>query len=539
MLIICYICKIEIVNAMGIFVNPGNKDFYCTLNSFIYVDKTMMIAEVNKLFNSRENFMCVSRPRRFGKSIAVGMLVAYYSKGCDSREMFSNLKIAQDPGFESHLNKCNVIHFDLNKFWTEAKNSTKLFDNVEIAINKELQEEFPDVEIDVDSHLSEVILTIYQRTGQQFIFFMDEYDVLLREKVSAELFELYLDFLRRLFKNNNLRQAFNLAYLTGILPIVRDRIQSKLNEFDEYTIMRPGPLAEFTGITYDETKALCAKYDMDFDECKRWYDGYVVNDFEIFAPKSVVSSMRLREYYSYWGITGSYEVISEYINLDFDGILNDVQQMLAGKSVSVNVLSFMNTITDFHSKHDVFTYLIHLGYLGYLKKEKRCFIPNYEVRIQWELAIERASNFSIVAESIRDSEELLERTLDGDAGFVAEALNKAHKSLCHPLKYNNESAFQVSMVMAYYTARNNYFVVQEFPSGRGFADIALIPFQANMPAVVVELKVNGTSGLALSQIHKQEYDTAFRNYRGDVLFVGVSYDKETGVHECKMERVVR
>jgi len=524
---------------MGIFVNPGNEHFKAMLRNQIYVDKTMMIAELNKRLNSLDNYMCISRPRRFGKSVAAGMLTAYYSKGCDSRDLFKNLNISRDPSYSEHLNKLNVILVDLKNFFRRDSDNSRIMETISVEIIKELKTEFPNVEFSSDKHLSNAILNVYSQTGEKFVFIMDEYDLLVREKVPKSELDSFIVFLESLFKNSTLRPAFNLAYLTGILPIVRDKIQSKMNEFDEYTIINSRILAPYIGITYDECLGLCNDFDMDFDECKRWYDGYVVNKKEIFATKSVVQSMADGEYDSYWSNTGSYEAVSNYIDLNFDGVFDDVKLMLAGHSVDVNVLSYLNTMTDFHCKDDVFTYLIHLGYLGYNKDTKTCFIPNYEVRLQWELAVGKASHFKPIADSIQESQELLERTIEGDSDFVAEALDKAHLSLCHPLKYNNEHAFQVAMVMAYYTARNKYYVVQELPTGKGFADIALIPFEPGCPAIIIELKVDGSAGMALSQIRDQKYDTIFHNYRGEVIFAGVNYNKATKLHQCRIDRLVR
>jgi len=523
---------------MGIFVNPNNKAFEQMLNSQIYIDKTMFIEEVNKKLDSRDNYMCVSRPRRFGKSVNMDMLVAYYSKGCDSGKMFRNLKISQQPTFEEHLNKHNVIKFDMKNFYNRGKDNSMMMDNISRKITQELSYEFPQVSIP-DCDLAEAIMEIYTKTGEQFIVLMDEYDMLVREQVSQKEINLYIGFLEKLFKNTDLRPAFNLAYLTGILPIVRDQIQSKMNEFNEYTIISSGALSEFIGATSGEAEALCKEYNMDFDECRRWYNGYNLNGKEIFATKSIVQSMMNREYNPYWGITGSYESVSNYINLNFDGIYDNVQMMMAGEPVPVNIYSYLNTMTDFANKDDVFTYLIHLGYLGYDTKTRKCYIPNYEVRMQWELAIGRASHFSPIAESIRESEMLLERTIGRDEEYVAEALSKAHNSLVSPLKYNNEHAFQIAMVMAYYTARNEYYIIQELPTGKGYADIALIPMNTGKTAIIIELKVNGTSGMALQQIKNRQYDTILKNYRGEVLRVGINYDRESKKHQCSISATTR
>jgi len=524
---------------MGTYVNPDNELFKNATNSKIYVDKTMMISEINQLVDTVDNYVCVSRPRRFGKSVAAAMLVAYYSKGCKSSDLFGRYRIGNEPGFDEHLNRHNVIYIDLKSFFRRGQDNSSIMQKVADTIIGELSEEFPNVSLSQHSDLAIAISDIYKATKEKFVFIIDEYDLLVREQVDKSQIDTYLGFLESLFKNNNLRSAFSLAYLTGILPIVRDQIQSKMNEFDEYTIINSRFLAPYIGITLSEAEELCRSHNLDFAECKRWYDGYQINGNEVFATKSVVQSIKDREFDSYWSNTGSYESIANYINLDFDGIVYDIQQMLAGKSVMVNVLSYLNTMTDFNYKDDIFTYLIHLGYLGYQRASKECFIPNYEVRLQWELAIKKASNFKPVADSISESEELLRRTINGDAEYVAQALDKAHRELCTPLRYNNESAFQVAMVMAYYTARNNYFIIQELPTGNGFADIALIPMEPGKSAIIIELKVNGSAGLAISQIKDRRYDTVLRHYRGKIIYAGINYDKVSKSHECRIEIINR
>ncbi|MCQ2249925.1 MAG: ATP-binding protein [Bacteroidales bacterium] len=524
---------------MSIYVNPNNDYFAEVVNSTIYVDKSMLIEKVNSKISTLEKYLCVSRPRRFGKSIAAGMLVAYYSKGCDSKELFSSLKICQADSFGKHLNKHNVIYLDLNGFFREDEPEADIFSTIRNAVIGELRMEFPSVDLSNAEKINEAIQIIYNQIGEKFIFIMDEYDVLIRRKAPDKIITSYLSFLESLFKNSAIRPAIEIAYLTGILPIVRDTIQSKMNEFDEYSFLNSAELAEFAGITYDETEDLCRKFNVDFDKCKRWYDGYIVNGIEIFAPKSVVKAISSKVFESHWGKTGSYEAVSDYVNLNFDGIYDDIVKMLSNEEVHVDVSTYLNTMTDFTSKDDVFTYLIHIGYLGYNADTESCFVPNYEVRKEWGSAMRKASNFKAIGDRVAQAEELLRRTIACDEEYVAQALNDAHRSICHPLKYNNESAFQNAMVIAYYTAPAKYYVIQELPSGEGFADIALIPHVPNVPAIIIELKVNGSKGLAISQIKDRKYDEVLKYFQGDLLFVGVNYDKESKVHTCKIEKVVR
>ena len=353
---------------------------------------------------------------------------------------------------------------------------------------------------------------------------------------SESLLEEYRSFLNSLFKNNELSPAIALAYLTGILPIQRDKVQSKLNNFRESTILSPFGLEEFFGFTKEETEALCNEYGMSFSECENWYDGYKIGDLEIYNPNSVVEAMMRREYANYWNATGSYEVVSDYIKLDFDGTKSAIIDMLTGTEIKVDIKDFENSLDNINSKDNVLTYLIHLGYVNYNKTTGLCRIPNKEIRQEWEKAIESAGNFSKVVKMISDSEKLLKRTQEGDSERVAAALDNAHQTVADPLDYNDESSLKTAIILAYYTAASQYTIVKELPTGRGFADIGFIPKNPNDPAMVVELKYDKDAETAITQIKSRNYPKVFENYLDNLLLVGVNYDKHTKVHECVIEK---
>ena len=520
---------------MGIYLNPSNVLLQQARNSEIFIDKSMIIAELNKLFFSENKHLCVSRPRRFGKSMAGNMIAAYYSKGCDSRELLKDLKIAKDASFEKYLNKLNVIKLDLNAEYMMAKNKSRFIDIMSESVKAELSEQFG-IPFSPDDSLASSLLKVYAKTGETFVIIIDEYDVLVREQVANDLFQEYLGFLNSLFKNSTLSPAIALAYLTGILPIVRDKIQSKLNLFEEYSMTDASTLAEFVGFTAEETKGLCEQYGMDYEECKRWYDGYDLNDVhEIFSPKSVVSAMRKHNFGSYWTQTGSYEALKLYILMNFDGIKDDVITMIGGGKVNVNVYKYLNTMTDFHSKDDVFTYLIHLGYLAYDRENRQCYIPNSEIREQWIFSVEYEADYQPVIKIVNDSKQLLEATINKDEEAVAAALTEAHIRATNPLTYNNEASFQSAIGLAYFYANLKYTVIKELPTGKGYADLALIPYVPNIPAMIIELKNNKSADSAINQIKEKKYDDLLEHYRGDLLFVGINYDEKTKDHQCKIE----
>ena len=522
---------------MGLYLNPNADAFLQNKNSRIYVDKSMILDELNQILCTNEDFVCMSRARRFGKSMAGNLISAYYSRGCDTRDVFSGMKIGQLPDFDRYLNKFNVIKLDLNGFFQTAVTKELLMEEINETVRKEFRVQFPDLEFSDTDNIGKCMLQVYDATGEKFVIIIDEYDVLVREKVSSKLFDSYLGFLNGLFKNTTLRPAIALAYITGILPIVRDKIQSKLNEFTEYTMLNPDQFAGHIGFTHNEVVELCDQYGMNVDECARWYDGYDFSGTRVYNPLSVVTSMRKHKFGNYWSTTGSYDALKEYILMNFDGIQDDVVKMIAGESVEVDVTSYLNTMNDFRCKDDVFTYLIHLGYLSYDIESQSCKIPNEEVRQEWVKSIKVSSGYKELMDIINTSKKLLDDTINGNEQAVAQALNDAHTAVTSNLTYNDEHCFQSAICLAYFYANTRYTLVKELPTGKGYADLVLIPYLPNIPALVIELKHNKSAASALAQIKAKNYCEAFTHYQGDLLFVGISYDEKTKEHECRIEKV--
>ena len=521
---------------MGIYINSGNENLKVALNSEIFIDKSLILQKFCRLLNTNQRFICVSRPRRFGKTMVRDLMTAYFSKGCDSLELFSGLQISKEPNFKENLNKFNVITIDLGAFYSTAQEKKDILKNLKEYLFDDFREEFPDIQFAANDPLARMLQKVYNRTKEQFIIIIDEYDVLIRERVSDEIIKEYLELLNSLFKNNELSPAIALAYLTGILPIIRDKVQSKLNVFKESTMLNPFGFEKFFGFTKTEVKALCKKYKMNFKECENWYDGYKIGVISIYNPNSVVEAMMCREYDNYWQKTGSYEAVSDYIKLDFGGIKSDVVDMMTGKEIEVNIKNFKNLLSEINTKDNVFTYLIHLGYLNYDKSTGFCRIPNKEIRQEWESAIEESENFSKVAEMIENSDRLLYYTQKGNAEKVAEALDEAHTAISSAKDYNNEACMQSAIMLAYFTAKSKYTVIREMPAGYGFADIGFIPLNPKDPAMVVELKYDKDEEGAIDQIKNKKYPAGFENYLDNLLLVGVNYDKKTKIHECVIEK---
>ena len=323
--------------------------------------------------------------------------------------------------------------------------------------------------------------------------------------------------------------------------------QSKLNNFREYTILNAGALSEFVGFTSAEVEDLCKKFGMDFEECKRWYDGYHLSGFEIYNPESVVCSMEDKTFDSYWSKTSSYEVITDRIRQNFEGTKDAVIRMLACESVDVNVTRFLNTMNSFVTRSDLFTYLIHLGYLAYDRTEKTCHIPNKEVHEEWFNAVESLDDYAVTNKIIQSSKELLAETLRGNEAAVAQALDVSHIHVTSNRSYTQpkqgrmavEDALQSAIYLAYIYALNKYTVIKEMTTGKGFADVVFIPFVQNMPAMIIELKRNGSAESALNLIKEKKYSDSLSAYSCDLIFVGINYDEAAKTHECKIERFIK
>ena len=532
---------------MGIYLNPSNRNFSAQIATGRYIDKTMLIAETNKWLDDPDfKFICMSRPRRFGKSIAEDMLAAYYSKGADSRKLFSPFRIAQTVSFEKHLNKYHVLHIDLNSLyanWVELDTTKKQEIPFMVYVNElvcgEFLPEFSDVQFGKYATIANYILSVYEQKKETFIIIIDEYDVLVREQVSESELEIYRAFLNSLFKSREIKPAITLAYLTGILPIMRDKIQSKLNTFTTYTMLGAGSFSEFVGFTTEEVKAICAQYNTDFSLCKSWYDGYRLKNFELYNPESVIHAALSGEFRSYWSGTSTYEVVAEKIAMNFAGTKEDVITMFSGYKVSVDVGSYDNTMTGFKNKDDVFTFLIHLGYLAYDADEQKCFIPNREVHNEWRRVIKNDSNYAETNKIVLASEMLLQETIAGNEEAVAAALDTSHTHVTSNRSYNNEYSLQSAIYLAYIYAINHYIVTKEMTAGKGFADIVYIPFDNTKSALIVELKHNNSAETALTQIKEKQYFESLAAWHGEVLFVGVNYDEKTKKHTCKIERFVK
>ena len=352
---------------MGSYLNPGNFSFKGSLRSKIYVDKSKLIAKTNEALCTEQKYICLSRPRRFGKSMAANMLAAYYDRSENTEELFQNLAISKEDSYKENLNQYDVIKINMQEFLSMAGTMEEMLGMLKNYLVSDFEETYPEVRFRDEKNLIQVMKDVFSYTRCPFVILIDEWDCLFREyKQDKEAQRKYLDFLRVWLKD---KDYVAMAYMTGILPIKKYGSHSALNMFTEYSMTDPGDFAEYFGFTEQEVLKLCEKYGMSFEESKIWYDGYqlVVHQkekdecYSMYSPKSVVEAMLRHKFGTYWNQTETYEALKIYIQMDMDGLKDSVVRMLAGESVSINIGTFSNDMTTFATKDDVLTLLVHLG----------------------------------------------------------------------------------------------------------------------------------------------------------------------------------
>ncbi len=520
---------------MAVYLNQKNDKFQKYLKNQIFVDKSLIISECNRVFGSEDSYMCVTRPRRFGKTLALSMLNAYYSKGCDSRELFKSLAISKDPSFEEHLNKHNVIWVDMAAVYTGTRDKPLFVDKLQSEIVNDLKKAYPNILTSAEVTVREAITKINGETGERFVFLFDEWDVVYREKErSGELCEKYTEFLRSLFKSSDASACLDLVYMTGILPIRRYDTQSTLNMFAEYNMLEPRGIASLFGFTEDEVKGLCESRHADFAEIKNWYDGYRLGGVEIYNPKSVVDALALGHCGDYWVTTSATEAVTEYMNFDKGALKATIARMLAGEKAELDVGEFGNDLTKVDSQDAALCVLIHLGYLAYDPKGKSCYIPNHEVAIEFKRALKKLK-WRQVFLPMGDSDKLLDATLKGDLAFIDETMDRNHEDLATVFSKNKEDVLGVVVYLSYFSAREHYEVKKEEGSAHGRSDLSFFPFEQGYPPFIVELKAGKGPEEAIAQIREREYWKAWGSYKGAVLLVGIGYDPKTLKHSSKVE----
>lgn len=532
---------------MGMYLNPGNNSFKRILKSD-YIDKTGLIALINNRVDTEHSLICVSRPRRFGKSYAARMLCAYYDSSCDSHDLFNESEVSSSEGYEENINKYNVIYLDMSNILEKVKPEL-LIQFIKDSVEAEIFTSYPDVE--KGTSFDQTLLNTVIKTNNKFIMIIDEWDVPIREtpQISME----YLKFLRMLFKGSiTTDRIFAAAYMTGILPIKKDGSQSAISDFEEHSIIEPDEFARFTGFTEEDVYKICEKYHADFRKMKKWYDGYTVGEVQsVYNPYSVICAAKKKKYTSYWRQTSAADNLLDYIEMDEEGLQGDIAQLIAGETIEINTSSFKNDVTGFKVKDDVLTLLVHLGYLAYEQKieilgdgddedeiiREFVHIPNNEIKLEFSNILKMTKHEALVS-LLSNSKKLLHDTIDGNEEAVARAIDEIRQMNYAPTYYNDEQALRYVIKFAYIICVDNYMKIEELPSGKGVADVVFIPRKVTEPALVIELKWNKSDTAAIQQIKDRKYPAVLKNRKGKVILTGINYDEKTKVHTCKIETLI-
>ncbi len=412
---------------MGTYLNPGSGKFSMALNSSIYVDKTAMVAELNRFVKTSQRYLCVSRPRRFGKSMATDMLCAYYGNGENCRSLFEGRALSNCESWDRYLGQFDVIYLNMVDFLAESANVQDMISYITEEVTGEILRKYPNCSLGERSSLRSVMDSVYNNEGRQFVVIIDEWDAIFREyKDDVNGQKEYLYFLRNWLKD---KSYIALAYMTGILPVKKYGQHSALNMFDEYSMLSPMQLAKYTGFTENEVQGLCEEFGVDFEKLKEWYDGYIVTSeapadkefresktpdkirpqatvYHLYSPYSVVKAVLTGHIQNYWNKTETYEALAEFIRMDFDGLKETVAELMDGRHIPVQLGTYQNDMTSFQYKDDILALLIHLGYLGYDDAKVEVFIPNKEILDEYKNST-RSPEWKASFQALKNSQRLL------------------------------------------------------------------------------------------------------------------------------------
>lgn len=518
------------------YINIG-ADSFEAIKKTDYVDKSLLIDTINSFLGTSRKLICVSRPRRFGKTSAIKMLAAYYNCELDTHYLFDDLKISQQSSYQCFINKFNVLYFDTSEFIINASDKDGIVKDINEKICKELHDRFPET---VSYNTLFETLSNITSTEKKFIVLIDEWDALFREcSENVTLQEEYIDFLRSIFKTSRTDSYLAGAYMTGILPIKKYGTHSALNNFEEFTMIDSEPFSEYIGFTEAEVRELCLKYQLDFAKMKQWYDGYVFDDLHIYNPKSVQSVLLRKKYRSYWVETETYLSLKKYIQMNFEGLRDSIVLMVNKGRCKVNTRNFQNDMTSINSRDDVLTLLVHLGYLAFDDNTQEVYIPNEEILEEFKNTLDEREAEAVIA-MYSSSTELKDAIFAQDELAVAKIIDDIHMQHASIIKYNDENSLANVLSIGLVALRNEYSLVREIPAGRGFADVMAIPVhKPDLPCIIIELKWDKSARTALQQIKDRKYPEALNSFHGDILLVGINYDKVSKQHECRIEKYVK
>jgi len=528
------------MDAYTMFLKVCNSPYFC--------DKTRILNEIIPRIETTENYICITRPRRFGKTIMANMLASYFSKGCETGALFDKLKIADSKRYKQHLNKHSVIFISFNEIPRHCKCYEDYIDRIEGKLIKDLTEAYPDVEIDQNDAVWDVLKSIYNADHTaRFIFILDEWDYIFHRDFVTDADKLsYVEFLSNLLKG---KPYVSLAYMTGILPIAKYSSGSELNMFLEYTMASEEMFSEYFGFTESEVDELYDRYfsiqhtpKVARNELRLWYDGYHTQSGErVYNPRSVVASLTNNNLGNYWTSSGPYDEIFYYIEHNIGEVRDELALMVSGIPVPAQIKEYAATSMRLKTKGEIFSAMVVYGFLSY--DNGYVSIPNKELMEKFDDMLLKEPSLGYIYQLAKESEKMLKATLAGDTDTMQRILEFAHNTEIPLLSYSNEADLTAVVNLVYLAARDYYRIEREDKAGVGYVDFIFYP-EVDMEAdcIILELKVNHTAEEAIQQIKDKQYSIRFApklgekdKYKGRILAVGIAYDKETKKHQCKVE----
>ena len=534
---------------MGFYLNSAAPYFLykSEVSNPYFVDKSQLLEELFPFVEQGNKHVCITRPRRFGKTVMANMIGAFFEKGIDSHEAFDLLKISGSDFYQRHINQYDVIYIDFSKMPNECNSYSMYISRIEKKLKKDLTKAFPDSEIDIEDSLWDILDQIFiDYDGQKFIFVMDEWDnIFHRDFVTENDKKSFLLFLSNLLKDH---AYVAMSYMTGILPISKYSSGSELNMFMEFKMTSMEVFGEYFGFTDEEVDNLYEKYlhlcktpQVSRERLREWYDGYfTVSGKRLYNPRSVVMALRFNQISNYWTSSGPYDEIFYYIQNDISQIKNDLALMVSGEGIKAKVDEFAASAMELKSKNQIYSAMVVYGLLTF--NNGKVFIPNKELMLKYEELLQNERSLGYVYQLAQISDQMLEATLSGDTQKMADILQYAHNTESPILSYNNEIELSAIVNLVYLSARNKYQIEREDKAGKGYVDFIFYPWNVSEPCIILELKVDSSPEEAIQQIRDKDYILRFRgklgenrNYTGKILGVGISYDRETKEHQCKIE----
>ena len=519
---------------MSIYLNSRKpyENFKELVNEEYYVDKSKIISMLNKKISTKGKYICVTRPRRFGKSSVADMIGAYYSKAVDSKDLFNKLNISKCKTYEDNINKYNVINISFNEIPDNMKTYEDYISNIQKGLIAEITDAFNTIDFKKDDSLYKLLF----KTEKKFIFIFDEWDYIFNNNLFEEHQNDFLEFLRNLLKD---KPYVAMAYMTGVLPIKKYSTGSALNMFDEFTFLKDRQYAEFFGFTEDEVIELCRKNkNMNYRDLEMWYNGYLTAEgIKVYNPRSVVKALVNNHCESYWTNTGAMDEVSEYLKYNIHDIRDDVIEMVNGNEIDIIIdEEFRAGQKPPKTKEEIYSAMIVLGFVSYYDGYLR--IPNRELMKEFEKALKDEA-FGYVSQIVENSKKMLKATVNGDIEVMADILHDVHNSEIPILQYNDENSLSCVITLAYLSARDTYRIEREEKSGKGFVDFAFHPRRKNDTAFILELKKDDTPEKAIAQIKNKEYVQKFikENENRKMAIAAICYNSKEKEHRCLVEKI--